>query len=141
MRDVHDIYTTFKTEFPELSARINETSHAIHVDGGPLDEKTRALIKIAAAGAAGHHTALETHVVAAREAGLSDAGDRAHATDAGQHLRVPDLHGGVLHLQANESLTERSAASPAAFALREENREQRGDLADPAQRGSDRGAV
>jgi 4-carboxymuconolactone decarboxylase len=72
MRDVHDIYTTFKAEFPELSARINETSHAIHVDGGPLDEKTRALIKIAAAGAAGHHTALETHFVAARETGVTD---------------------------------------------------------------------
>jgi 4-carboxymuconolactone decarboxylase len=72
MKDVHDIYTTFKAEFPDLSARINETSHAIHVEGGPLDEKTRALIKIAAAGAAGHHTALETHFFAAREAGVGD---------------------------------------------------------------------
>jgi alkylhydroperoxidase/carboxymuconolactone decarboxylase family protein YurZ len=72
MRDVHDIYTTFKAEFPELSARISETSHAIHTQGGPLDEKTRALIKITAAGAAGHHTALETHLVAAREAGVTD---------------------------------------------------------------------
>lgn len=72
MRDVHDIYTTFKTEFPELSARISDASHAIHTDGGPLDEKTRALIKIAVAGAAGHHTAIETHVVAAREAGVGD---------------------------------------------------------------------
>jgi 4-carboxymuconolactone decarboxylase len=72
MRDVHDIYTTFKAEFPELSASINATNHAIHVDGGPLDEKTRALIKVAAAGAAGHHRALETHIVAAREAGAAD---------------------------------------------------------------------
>ena len=73
MRDVHDVYSTFKAEFPELSAQIDATSHAIHTGGGPLDEKTRALIKIAAAGAAGHHTALETHLVAAREAGLADA--------------------------------------------------------------------
>jgi 4-carboxymuconolactone decarboxylase len=73
MKDVHDVYTTFKTEFPDLSSRINETSHAIHVGGGPLDEGTRALIKIAVAGAAGHHTALETHFVAAREAGVTDA--------------------------------------------------------------------
>jgi AhpD family alkylhydroperoxidase len=73
MRDVHDIYTTFKAEFPELSARINDTNHAIHADGGPLDERTRALIKIAVSGAAGHLTALETHVVAAREAGIGDA--------------------------------------------------------------------
>jgi 4-carboxymuconolactone decarboxylase len=72
MRDVHDIYATFKTEFPDLSARINETSHAIHVDGGPLDERTRALIKVAVSGAAGHLTALETHLVAAREAGVTD---------------------------------------------------------------------
>jgi 4-carboxymuconolactone decarboxylase len=72
MRDVHDIYTTFKAEFPELSERINETSHAIHTDGGPLDEHARALIKIAVSGAAGHLTALETHVVAAREAGIDN---------------------------------------------------------------------
>lgn len=72
MRDVHDIYTKFKAEFPDLSARINETSHAIHVGGGPLDERTRALIKVAVSGAAGHLTALETHVVAAREIGVTD---------------------------------------------------------------------
>ncbi len=72
MRDVHDIYTTFRSEFPELSERINATSHAIHVEGGPLDEKTRALIKLAVAGAAGHLTALETHVVSARELGVSE---------------------------------------------------------------------
>jgi AhpD family alkylhydroperoxidase len=78
MRDVHDIYTTFKAEFPELSARINETSHAIHADGGPLDERIRSLIKIAVSGAAGHLTALETHVVAAREAGIGDE-DIVHA--------------------------------------------------------------
>jgi len=72
MRDVHDIYTTFKHEFPELSERINATSHAIHVGGGPLDERTRALLKVAIAAAGGHLTALETHVVAAREAGVAD---------------------------------------------------------------------
>ena len=78
MKDVHEIYTTFKSEFPELSERINETSHAIHVEGGPLDERTRALIKVAVAGATGHHSALETHLVAAHEAGVSD-GEVVHA--------------------------------------------------------------
>jgi len=78
VRDVHDIYSTFKAEFPELSERINGTSHAIHVDGGPLDDKTRALIKVAVAGAAGHLTALETHLVAARETGATDQ-EVAHA--------------------------------------------------------------
>lgn len=72
MRDVHDIYTMFKAEFPELSERIDATSHAIHVQGGPLDEHTQSLIKVAVAAAAGHRRALETHLVAARESGATD---------------------------------------------------------------------
>jgi AhpD family alkylhydroperoxidase len=72
MRDVHDIYTTFKAEYPDLSSRISDTSHALHVGGGPLDERTRALIKVAVSGAAGHLRALETHCAMARELGVSD---------------------------------------------------------------------
>jgi len=72
MRDVHEVYTVFKTEFPELSELIDATSRALHEKGGPLDERTRALVKIATSAASRHHGALETHVVAAREAGVAE---------------------------------------------------------------------
>lgn len=72
MEDVHAIYTTFRAEFPELSEKIDAASHAIHVDGGPLDERTRALLKVAVSAAAGHHTALETHITRARALGVTD---------------------------------------------------------------------
>ena len=72
MRDVHEAYTTFKKEYPELSEILDSTSKALHEKGGPLDARTRALVKIAASAASRHHKALETHLVAAREAGVGE---------------------------------------------------------------------
>ena len=78
MKDVHKTYTLFKAEFPELSRRIDDASHALHEEGGPLDERTRALVKIAASAASGHQRALETHLAAAREGGVGEE-DIVHA--------------------------------------------------------------
>jgi AhpD family alkylhydroperoxidase len=72
MKDVHEIYTAFKGEFPELSRRIDDAGRAVHEEGGPLDAPTRALLKVAMSGASGHQRALETHITAAREAGVSE---------------------------------------------------------------------
>ncbi len=72
MKDIHEVYTVFKAEFPELSERIDATSHALRTHG-PLDERTSDLVKLAAAAASGHQRALETHLTAAREAGVSEA--------------------------------------------------------------------
>jgi 4-carboxymuconolactone decarboxylase len=72
MRDVHEIFTTFKNEFPEIAACHEQMGKEIHVNGGPLDEKTRALLKVAISGASGHLRALETHSLAARQAGASE---------------------------------------------------------------------
>ena len=73
MKDVHQAYTVFKTAYPELARQIDATSHALRVQGGPLDERTCALVKLAAAAASRHQRAVETHLVAAREAGVSEA--------------------------------------------------------------------
>jgi 4-carboxymuconolactone decarboxylase len=73
MKDVHETYTAFKAEYPDLARQIDETSKAIRAQGGPLDERTCALVKLAVAGASGHQRAVETHVVAAREAGVGEA--------------------------------------------------------------------
>jgi 4-carboxymuconolactone decarboxylase len=72
MKDIHEAYTAFKAEYPELNKRIDETSRALRAEGGPLDGHTCALVKLAAAGASGHQRALETHLAAAREAGCSE---------------------------------------------------------------------
>jgi 4-carboxymuconolactone decarboxylase len=73
MKDIHEAYTVFKAEFPELSRKIDATSRALHDEGGPLDERTRALVKVAVAAASGHQRALQTHVAAARETGVAEA--------------------------------------------------------------------
>lgn len=72
MKDIHEVFTTFKMEFPEVHRREEELGREIHERGGPLPERVRCLLKIAISGAAGHHRAMETHVAKAREAGVSD---------------------------------------------------------------------
>lgn len=72
MEDIHKIFTTFKEECPEIYARYEQLGRGIHLDGGPLPEKVRWLIKSAVSGATGHFRALETHLAKAEEAGVSD---------------------------------------------------------------------
>jgi 4-carboxymuconolactone decarboxylase len=72
MKDIHAVFTTFKDEFPELYGKYEELGREVHLNGGPLPEKVRALIKVVISGASGHHRALETHLAKARESGVSD---------------------------------------------------------------------
>lgn len=71
MKDVHSLYTEFKKEFSEVNARYEELGKVIHEESGPLDEKSRWLIKIGISGASGHLRALETHMKKAVEAGAT----------------------------------------------------------------------
>jgi 4-carboxymuconolactone decarboxylase len=73
MEDIHEVFTVFKSEFPGLYEKIDATGHALHVEGGPLDDRTRALLKVAMSSAGGHQRSLETHLAAAREAGIEEA--------------------------------------------------------------------
>jgi alkylhydroperoxidase/carboxymuconolactone decarboxylase family protein YurZ len=78
MKDIHDIFTEFKKEFPEVYARHEALGKEIHENSGPLDEKSRWLVKIAVSAACSHKRALETHLRKAKAAGISDA-EIAHA--------------------------------------------------------------
>lgn len=71
MKDVHELYTRFKEEFPEIGKRCEELGRAVHEDAGPIGEKDRWLIKMGIAGASGHLKALETHIRKAEAAGAS----------------------------------------------------------------------
>lgn len=72
MKDLHEIFTVFKNEFPEVHRGHEALGKLIHEKGGPLPEKMRWLIKLAISGASGHRLALETHISRAREAGATD---------------------------------------------------------------------
>jgi len=73
MKDIHDAFKRFKSEFPAINKVHEELGREIHERSGPLPEKTRWLMKVAISGASGHRIALETHIAKAREAGATDA--------------------------------------------------------------------
>ncbi len=73
MNDLHEIFTVFKQEFPQVWSHYEALGREIHENGGPLPEKVRWLIKIAVSAASQHRLSLETHVTKAREAGATDA--------------------------------------------------------------------
>ena len=72
MKDLHEAFTTFRKEFPEIYAGHEALGRKIHEKAGPLPEKTRWLIKVAVSGASGHTIALETHIAKARKAGATE---------------------------------------------------------------------
>ncbi len=72
MKDVHDIFTRFKKDFPQVFASHEELGRVIHEKSGPLSEKQRWLTKIAISGATKHERALETHILKAKEAGATE---------------------------------------------------------------------
>lgn len=62
MKDIHDIFSKFKEDFPNVYAGHEDLGIEIHQKSGPLPEKTRWLLKIAISAASRHHSALETHI-------------------------------------------------------------------------------
>ena len=72
MEDIHEIFTRFKDEFPEIYARHEALGKEIHEKIGPLPGNSRWLIKIAISAACNHKRALETHLRKARAAGVDE---------------------------------------------------------------------
>ena len=72
MEDVHKIFSQFKEDFPEIHEKHEALGREVHEKGGPLDEKSRWLIKIAISGACNHKRALETHIRKAMAAGIDE---------------------------------------------------------------------
>ena len=71
MEDIHKIFSQFKKEFPEIHQQHEALGIAVHQKGGPLDEQSRWLIKIAISAACNHKRALETHLRKAIAAGVT----------------------------------------------------------------------
>jgi len=72
MENVHKIFSQFKEDFPEIHEKHEALGREVHEKGGPLDEKSRWLIKIAISGACNHKRALETHIRKAMAAGIDE---------------------------------------------------------------------
>ncbi|MGD0231209.1 MAG: carboxymuconolactone decarboxylase family protein [Syntrophorhabdales bacterium] len=72
MKDMHEAFTTFKKDFPQIYQRHETLGKKIHEEAGPLPEKIRWLVKVAVSGASGHTIALETHIAKARKAGATE---------------------------------------------------------------------
>ncbi len=72
MKDLHQIFTVFKGEFPGVYAQHEALGKEIHENGGPLPEKMQWLIKVAVSAASQHKFSLETHVAKARQAGATE---------------------------------------------------------------------
>jgi 4-carboxymuconolactone decarboxylase len=72
MKDLHKIFSSFKEDFPKVNSDHEALGKEIHEKSGPLPEKVRWLIKIAISGASRHLIALETHIMKARETGVTD---------------------------------------------------------------------
>jgi 4-carboxymuconolactone decarboxylase len=58
---------------PEIYEAYSQFGKAVHEKGGPLDERTRWLIKVAASAALGHPKAQLTHMIKAVDAGCAPA--------------------------------------------------------------------
>lgn len=60
-----------KEKHPEIYKSYENFGSAIHHSGGPLDEKTRWLVKIAVSAASSYDYALQTHIEKALKAGCT----------------------------------------------------------------------
>lgn len=72
MKDVHEVFSKFKKDFPKVYSGHEGLGTEIHEKSGPLPEKYRWLLKIVISGASRHLSALETHITRGKEAGATD---------------------------------------------------------------------
>lgn len=70
MDKIAEQFNYFKKNHKEIYDAYSEYGRLIHEKGGPLDEKTRALIKIVASSVSQHNYALHTHIKKALALGM-----------------------------------------------------------------------
>ena len=70
MTKIPQRYMKFKEEYPEIAEAYDKMGDAVHTSG-PLDDKSRALIKLALSTGAGMEGAVHSHTRKALEKGLT----------------------------------------------------------------------
>jgi alkylhydroperoxidase/carboxymuconolactone decarboxylase family protein YurZ len=66
------MFSEFKEQYPEVYEKTEALGEFIHHEGGPLEDKTRWLIKLGISAAPRHQNAVGTHIARAREAGATE---------------------------------------------------------------------
>ena len=64
-------YMKFKENYPDIASAYDQLGNAVHTSG-PLDDKVRALIKLAMSAAAGMEGAVHSHTRKALEKDISE---------------------------------------------------------------------
>lgn len=89
MSDKPRAHRQFMDEFPAIAAAYEQLATAAH-DNGPLDPKTRQLVKLALAVGLGHEGAVHAHARRALAAGISAAEIRHVVTLGVTTLGMPN---------------------------------------------------
>jgi len=63
-------YTRFLEHFPEVGEAYQNLGEKVH-SAGPLNDRDRALIKLAISGSSGHFSAFKAHIRKARNVGVT----------------------------------------------------------------------
>ncbi len=71
MDKIADNFKYFVSRHKEIYEAYSEYGRLIHEEGGPLDEKTRALMKVVISSVSAHDFALKTHMKKAVEKGCT----------------------------------------------------------------------
>jgi AhpD family alkylhydroperoxidase len=71
MKDKQKNFKYFKEKHSDIFDAYENFGHLLHEKGGPLDEKTRWLIKIAISAASQYEYALQTHIEKAMAVGCT----------------------------------------------------------------------
>jgi 4-carboxymuconolactone decarboxylase len=72
MKEFYPLFAEFNREFPEIAEKNEALGEYVHQNGGPLEDKTRWLVKLGISAATHHQNAVGTHIAKARDAGASD---------------------------------------------------------------------
>jgi len=72
MSEIEKNLNYFKKRFPDVYSSYSNYGKTLHENGGPLEEKTRWLIKISVSATESYPYALRTHMKKATESGCSE---------------------------------------------------------------------
>ena len=90
MSEIPKRYTQFKEDFPEVASAYESMGDAVH-KAGPLDDKTRALIKLAISTGARLEGAVHSHARKAVKAGATKEEMRQVALLALPTIGLPSM--------------------------------------------------
>ena len=97
---IQENFSYFKEKHPQIEAAYEEYGRLVHEIGGPLDEKTRWLIKVAVTTAGQNRFAQVTHIKKALKAGCTPEEIEHAILLTGPSSGFPVMMEGILALRS-----------------------------------------